>query len=101
MHRIRCSIADPISIKLFDPNPTRLTFTPDALTNKAQRSVAAGPEIAALYKFCREAERAPISRQTTTLTATGAKVMEKGLVNIRITGYLLIFAPENTLRRRP
>ena len=35
-------------------------------------------------------------QQTSILTATEAKALEKKLVNIRILGYLLVFGPTDT-----
>jgi len=56
------------------------------------------PAVAAAYEACLEVEKELMRQQTSILTATDTKALEKKLVNIRILGYLLIFAPTNTAR---
>jgi len=56
------------------------------------------PAVSAAYEVCLEVEKELMRQQTSVLTATDTKVLEKKLVNIHILGYLLMFAPTNTAR---
>ena len=56
------------------------------------------PAAAAAYQVCLGVEKELILQQTQTPTATGKKVLEKNLINIRILGYLLMFAPTSAAR---
>ena len=51
------------------------------------------PAVAAAYEVCLGVEKELILQQTPTLTATETKALEKKLINIRILGCLLMFAP--------
>ena len=56
------------------------------------------PMVNSAYEACLEVEEEPMGQQASILTATKPKTLEKKLVNIRIPGYLLIFAPTDDAR---
>jgi len=56
------------------------------------------PAVAAAYDFCLEVEKELMGQQSSIITATDTKALEKKLVNIRILGYLLMYVPTNAAR---
>ena len=58
------------------------------------------PAVVAAYEVCLEVEGELMRQQTSILTATEAKALEKELVNIHIIDYLLVFGPTDIARER-